>query len=149
MTQTKLLTNLLAAIIPAEIPGVEWAMHDDLCDCTFQRIGEWTNPYIGKTLRVRFCCIWAELHKQYPNFVQELDGFFDHNTHRFVHEVRDWDGDFDMPRAIWYRHLASKTGKSLSEVRQEYADKEPPKGVRKVWPKPQSRTSSGGMVNLR
>ena len=134
---TRTATDLLTAILPATIPGMEWVMHDDLCDCTFQRIGEWTNPYIGKTLRVRFCCIWAELHKQYPQFVQELDGAFDYNAHQFVMEPKDWDGDFDMPRAIWYRHLAAKTGRPLAEIRQEHADKEPPKAVpkkaRPVW----------------
>lgn len=137
----------LAALLTENIPGIEWVHGDDLCDCTFQRIGEWTNPYIAKTLRVRFCCIWEELFKQYPEYVQRIDAYYDENAKRFVTEPWEWNGDDDMPRALWHRHLASKTGRSLSEVRQEYADQEPPKGVKR-WKSPLTRFSRF-TVNLR
>ena len=41
------------ALAIASIPEIQWKHGDDLCDCTFQRIGFWTNPYLAKTLQVR------------------------------------------------------------------------------------------------
>jgi len=122
-----------AAILTAEIPGIEWVHGDDLCDCTFQRIGEWTNPYIASTLRVRFCCIWEELFKQFPEFVQRIPAYYDGNSKRFVAEPWDWDAEYDMPRALWHRHVAAKEGwvRPLAEIRAEKADEEPPKAVRR------------------
>lgn len=128
-------TKALDALLAASIPGIEWVHGDDLCDCTFQRIGEWSNPYIAQTLRVRFCCIWEELFKQYPQFVQRIPAYFDGNTERFVSEPWEWNGNYDMPRALWHRHLASKTGKALAEIREEYRDQEPPKAVLKKAPR--------------
>jgi len=135
-TETK--TEALAQILTAAIPGLQWETHDDLCDCTFQRIGFWTNPYIGATLRMRLCCLWKELAKQYPDLIQEVPHFYNYNTHKYEDKPWDWNGEFDMPRAIWYRHLASKTGLPLPEVREQYRDQEPPKGVPK--PKQLRRT---------
>jgi hypothetical protein len=129
MIETK--TDALSSILTAEIPGLQWDVGDDLCDCTFQRIGFWTNPYIGQTLRVRLCCLWKELAKDYPYLIQEVPAFYNYNTHEYEPKPWDWNGEFDMPRAIWYRHLASKSGRPLAEIRQEYADKEPPKAVPK------------------
>ena len=40
--------DFVAHAFSDNIPGVEWEYHDDLCDCTYQRIGFWTNPYIGE-----------------------------------------------------------------------------------------------------
>jgi hypothetical protein len=134
MNETK--TEALASILAAAIPGLQWDTHDDLCDCTFQRIGFWTNPYIGATLRMRLCCLWKELAKQYPDLIQEVSAFYNYNTHEYEAKPWEWNGEFDMPRAIWYRHLASKTGAPLAEVRQEYADQEPPKGVLRKQVKP-------------
>lgn len=102
------------------IPEVHWLPDDDLCDCTFQRIGSWTNPYLGKTLRVRLCCIWAELYKQYPEYVQEVNASYDSNRHEWVNGPQQWDSDeMDMPLAIWYRQEAYKQNRPLSEVRAE------------------------------
>ena len=125
--------NILLAL--ETLPEVRWIHGDDLCDCTFQRIGWWTNPYIGKTLTVRLCCIWAEIYKQYPEFVQEIDAF-DYSG-EFLIGTANWDGELhDMPRYLWYRQLATRTGKSLEQIRIEYRDKEPPKSL--LIPLPES-----------
>jgi len=148
--ETATKTDALTSILTAEIPGLKWEVGDDLCDCTFQRIGFWTNPYIGATLRVRFCCLWKELSKDYPHLIQEVPAFYNYNTHEYEVEPWEWNGEFDMPRAVWYRQLASKTGQSLAEIREEYANQEPPKAVRRtLCPKSPSKTSSGFMVKLR
>jgi hypothetical protein len=111
-----------------DIPEVRWMHGDDLCDCSFQRIGEWTNPYIAKTLRVRFCCIWEELHKQYPDFVQTIPGYFDENDDKIVTDPAEWDGDTDMPRALWHRQIQAVTNRPLDEIRKKFAHLDPPKG---------------------
>lgn len=106
------------------LPDVHWLQGDDLCDCTFQRIGEWTNPYLAKTLRVRLCCLWGALYKQYPQFVQNVDAFYDENRHDWVTEPREWDSiDCDMPLYLWHRQIAARTGRSLAAVRAEYRDR--------------------------
>lgn len=117
-------------ILGGEIPEIEWTHGDDLCDCTFQRIGQWTNPYLGRTLRVRFCCIWAELHKQYPQFVQEIPAYCDLNTGQFDSRPAEWDSeDSDMPRALWHRHMAVKLGLPLADIRKMLEGENPPKAV--------------------
>ena len=116
-----LQADLLSAL--SNLPEVHWLQGDDLCDCTFQRVGEWTNPYLGKTLRVRLCCIWGEIYKQYPQFVQDIDAYYDQNRHEWVPEQREWDStDSDMPLGLWYRQTAIREGKPLQDVR-DAADK--------------------------
>ena len=150
MESIKIDAQWLTSVVPDEIPGIEWDVGDDLCDCTFQRIGFWTNPYLGATLRMRFCCLWRELAKQYPEFIQEVPAFFNYNTRKYEEQPWEWNGEFDMPRAIWYRQIASKTGRALPDIREEYADQEPPKAVRRTpCPKSPSKISSGFMVRLR
>ena len=106
------------------LPEVHWLHGDDLCDCWFQRIGEWTNPYIGRTLRVRLCCLWGELYKQYPQFVQEIPASYDSNRHQWAAEPRAWDSaEASMPLPLWYRQLAVKEGKTVGEIRHEYQDR--------------------------
>ena len=95
---------------------VSWDHEDDLCDCTFQRIGMWKNPYIGEMLEVRMCCIWKELYKQFPEFVRVTK-----------HEPAIWDGESDMPKSIWHRQLANHLGISIEEARM--LGNEAPKGV--------------------
>lgn len=127
--------DVLAALALGNIPDVHWLPDDDLCDCTFQRIGFWTNPYLGKTLRVRLCCIWAEIYKMFPQFVQDIDAYYDSNTHTWVKEPQDWDSaEMNMPLAIWYRQLAQREGRPVSEVRAEYSERknERPKATGKV-----------------
>lgn len=110
------------------VPDTHWLHGDDLCDCTFQRIGEWTNPYLGETLRVRWCCIWAELYKQFPQFVQEIPASYDANRHEWVTEPREWDSpEMDMPLYLWYRQQARKSGKPLAEVRRTAKKEDRPK----------------------
>ena len=103
----------------------QWLQGDDKCDCTFQRIGEWGNPYIGKSLQVRLCCIWAELARAYPQFVQEVDCYWDRNRVAPVVGPQPWDSEeMDMPLDIWYRQLATQQGRPLDEIRAEYAHKQ-------------------------
>lgn len=120
--------DVLAAI--SNVPDVHWLQGDDLCDCTFQRIGEWTNPYLAKTLRVRLCCLWAELYKQYPQFVQDIDAAYDSNRHAWVEDPQDWDsGEMDMPLPLWYRQIARREGISVSEARAKADTAERPRKV--------------------
>lgn len=105
-------------------PDVHWLIGDDQCDCLFQRIFEIGNPYVGRTHRVRLCCIWADIYKQYPQFVQELP-YYDANRDTYTAEPAPWDSDeMDMPVYLWWRQLAIKEGKSLAEIRREYAGRE-------------------------
>ncbi len=112
------------------LPEVRWMHGDDLCDCVFQRIGEWYNAFLGQTLRVRMCCIWGEIYKEYPDFVELIPACFDLNTKEFAPYAIDWNSeDADMPRALWYRQIAYREGMTLPEVRNKYWDKEPPTRV--------------------
>ena len=117
------------------LPEVRWKAQDDLCDCDFQRIYWATNPYIGRTLEVRLCCAWkrlAELHPEIQEFMREVPGFYNSDTDRYQMEPADWDGDYDMPRSIWYRHLAAKLRRPLEAIRREYDHLMPPKGKPKA-----------------
>ena len=107
-----------------ELPE-QWLLGDDKCDCTFQRIGQWGNPYIGKTLQIRFCCIWAELAKQYPEFVQEVDCYWDSNKLEPIIGAQPWDSEeMAMPLYLWYRQLATEQERPLVEIREEYRFKQ-------------------------
>lgn len=121
------------------LPEDTWDVNDDACNCTFQRIGFWTNPYLGETLEVRMCCIWAELYKLFPQHVRVTPAFNNYNTGEWETEPWDWDGENDMPRSIWYRHLARKQGITVEEARERYAHLSPPKGV----PKPVAEAPQG------
>lgn len=92
-----------------------WGVNDDLCECTYQRMGNWVNPYIGETYEVRLCCLYAEFEKQYP-----------HLFRRQQVEPAIWNGEADMPRSIWHRQLSKHLGVSVTEARQ--LNLEPPKG---------------------
>ena len=111
------------------IPEVRWRHGDDLCDCTFQRIGFWTNPYLARTLEIRLCCMWKKLDEQYPGLMREIPAFTDYNNgDRYVEEPTLWNGESDMPVALWHRQIAVLTGMSLSDIREKFAGQEPPKG---------------------
>ena len=122
---------LVAGLFPEEF----WDVNDDACDCVFQRIGMWTNPYLGETLEVRMCCIWAELYKFFPDKMRVTKGFLNYNTNEWEPEPREWDGEDDMPPSIWYRHLARVEGVTVAEAREKYRyrDEERPRGT----PRPQ------------
>lgn len=100
-----------------------WDVHDDACDCTYQRIGYWNNPYIGETLEVRLCCVWAEFERQYPQFFR-----------RTQIEPATWDGEADMPRSIWHRQLAKANGVGISEAREFAAGQDAPRGTARPEP---------------
>ena len=99
-----------------------WDVNDDLCDCTYQRMGYWNNPYIGETYEVRLCCLYAEFEKQWPQYFK-----------RTQIEPAEWDGEQDMPRSIYARQLSKLHGIPLEDARGIAAD--PPRGK----PKPEPR----------
>jgi hypothetical protein len=113
--------------------GTDWRVGgDDLCDCTFQTVWEVTNPYIGKTQRVRLCCIVAKMQHLFPELVALLDGWHDVGRQKLVSEPLPWDGkDFAMPAPLWYRQMETLTGRPLAEIRAEYEHRKherPPAG---------------------
>lgn len=117
------------ALVSGLFPEEFWDVNDDVCDCVFQRIGMWTNPYLGETLEVRMCCIWAELYKLFPDKVRVTKGFLNYNTNQWEREPYEWNGEEDMPRSIWYRHMARKEGITVAEAREKYRGEAPPKGT--------------------
>lgn len=125
---------LEALLLTGHIPEIRWKQDDDLCDCTFQRIGWWTNPYLARTMEVRLCCIWKILAEQNPEIaalVREIPAFDDYNRDCWVSEPAAWDSkDHDMPRALWHRQLSIQQDKPLEQVRREYDHLEPPRRVR-------------------
>jgi len=124
-----------ADIMAALLPETFWEVDDDLCDCVYQRIGMWTNPYLAETLEVRMCCIWKEMYKLFPGLVRVTPAYHNYNTGEWVTEPAEWNGEFDMPPALWYRQIARRTGRSVIDVREEYRfrDGERPRGI----PRPQ------------
>lgn len=100
-----------------------WDVNDDLCDCTYQRIGYWNNPYIGETYEIRLCCVWAEFEKQYPQFFK-----------RTQIDPAEWDGEVDMPRSIYHRQLSKSLGIPVADAR--LVAEEAPKGKPKAQPVP-------------
>jgi hypothetical protein len=127
---TMLDSAVLEALSVGSLPDVEWSNQDDLCDCTYQRIGFWTNPYIGETHEIRLCCVWAELGKQYPQFVRTTPAFYDYNKNEWVTEVAEWNGEADMPKAIWHRQLARRLNIPLEEARR--LSMPPPRGRKRI-----------------
>jgi hypothetical protein len=128
MIETRLSPGIVEALSIGSLPDVQWKMHDDLCDCVYQRIGLWTNPYIAETLEVRMCCIWAKLYEQFPDQVRTIPAFWNYNSEEWVTEPMEWNGETAMPRSVWYRQLARQQGRTIAEVRAEYASQEPPQG---------------------
>ena len=143
MTSPVLSDRVVADITQAMgvLPESFYDINDDACDCTFVRIGMWTNPYLGETLEVRMCCIWAELYKFFPQFVRVTAAFKDYNNDVWQPEVMEWNGETDMPANLWYRQLARKHGGTVAEMRTRYAGMEPPRGVPLARPEPQEEPS--------
>lgn len=127
---TALTPAIVEALAISALPDTIWRDQDDLCDCEFQRVCQWTNPYIGSTHEVRLCCIWGELYKMFPQHVRDIPAWFDINNQAWVTEPMEWNGEAEMPKAVWYRHLARKWGRSVADVRAEYAQQDElrPKG---------------------
>ena len=132
----------MASVLPGQdilglagsIPEEEWGIQDDLCDCVFQRIAWFTNPYIGRTMEVRLCCVWAEILKDYPQFIREIPGYDVQNVDVKTYDPKpmEWNGEDDMPRAIWNRQLAVQMGLPIETVRNMTRDEEPPKGIKRT-----------------
>ena len=117
-------------ILSTEMPEIRWEQGDDHCNCTFQRLGFWTNPYIGRTLRVRICCIWAELYKDYPQFVQEIPAFENYSDgDKYEYEPHEWNGEADMPAHLWHRQLAVLRNEPIEDIRERFENVPPPKGT--------------------
>ena len=128
---TQALADVLTALESSELPDAFWSTEDDLCDCTYQRIVQFTNPHLAETHEMRLCCMWAVLSKDYPDFVRNIPASFDLNTRQWVTVPEEWNAEFDMPKAYWYRQLARKEGITVAEARSKYADRddERPRGV--------------------
>ena len=114
---------------PREMPEITWTHGDDLCDCTFQRIGDWANPYIARTRRVRVCCLENRMLEGNEDLVQDIPGYFNENTGEFESEPWVWDGEDDMPEHLFMRQTAIIQGLSLDETRVKFEGVEPPKGI--------------------
>ena len=144
MSETVLSPAVVEALSIGNLPDIQWKMHDDLCDCTYQRIGMWTNPYLAETLEVRMCCIWNELYKQFPQYVRSVPAFWDYNAEQWVTEPAEWNGEEDMPQSMWHRQLARKLGISLEAARM--LNIPAPAGMPRSrdLPKPQMLLSFGG-----
>lgn len=108
------------ALAIADAFGVteEWDNQDDRCDCEYERIGYWFNPYIGSIQEKRICCIDKWMAETFPEIAQ----FF----RRTPVTPAEWNGETDMPRAIYYRQLANALEVSIPEARLLAG--EPPKG---------------------
>ena len=63
--------------------------HDDECDCLFQNVQEYSNPYYNKTLRFRYCCLLAEFRKQWPHLFEEIEGWWDSERKMWRNEALD------------------------------------------------------------
>ena len=114
---------------PREMPEVTWTHGDDLCNCTFQRIGDWSNPYIARTRRVRVCCLENRMLENNEDLVQDIPGYFNENTGEFETEPWVWNGEDDMPEHLFMRQTAIIQGLSLDETRVKFEGVEPPKGI--------------------
>lgn len=119
----------MADTLLAEAVGAaEWVHGDDLCDCVFQRIAKWENPYLGATYQVRFCCAWKRLQEMWPDLFRETQG-----------TQQAWNGESDMPRALWHRQVALAMGLTVPEAREMLRESEPPKGQPRPQPRPKAR----------
>lgn len=132
MTAPALNEQALGDIVQAMglFPEDAWDVGDDLCDCTYQRIGLWKNIYLAETLEVRMCCIWSKLYELFPQYVRTTPGYMV-DSGEWITECREWDGETDMPKGIWYRQLARQQGRAVADIRREYStrDSERPKGT--------------------
>ena len=119
------LEALGLAGFPVSLPDFIWATGDDKCDCIFQRIGFWTNPYLAVTHEIRLCCLYAEFAKVWPDIFRTTQAYWDGNIAEWVENPAPWDNeDSPMPVSIWHRQIARKTGKTLAEVRAKYRGRE-------------------------
>ena len=123
--------TVLDALANPALGKMRAGYQDDLCDCAFVNVWEWKNPYTATTLRFRFCCWLTEQRVRYGNLFEELPGYHDAASEQLVTDCRVWDGEEDMPRHLFYRQMARKTGRPLAEVRREYRDQPTPKGTGK------------------
>ena len=114
---------------PRAMPEITWTHGDDLCNCTFQRIGDWANPYIARTRRVRVRCLESRMLEGNEDLVQDIPGYYNENTGEFETEPWVWDGEDDMPEHLFMRQTAIIQGLSLDETRVKFEGVEPPKGI--------------------
>ena len=126
---TLAFTEATHKLHPTTMPEFIWTHGDDLCDCTFQRIGEWTNPYLARTRRVRVCCLEDRMLEDNEDLVQDIPGFFNDDTGLFETEPWVWNGEDDMPEHLFMRQTAIIQGLSLDETRVKFEGVEPPKGL--------------------
>ena len=139
---SRLEEQVLAALAAESLP-VHWLSGDDGCDCMVERIGEWSNPQMAYTKQIRFCCIWAELERMFPKFVQEVPAYYDANRDEWQTEIQEWDSEeADMPLPYWYRQHARRHDLTVGEARawcKAHPEARPlkvPKGTNALKPQP-------------
>ena len=115
---------LEAALNPESLPAFRWVVGDDKCDCTYQRIGFWTNPHLAETREVRLCCLYKKFEEQWPECFRSTRAYWDDNRAAWALHPREWDSEeATMPVYLWYRQLARQQGKPLAQIREEYKDR--------------------------
>jgi hypothetical protein len=78
--------------------------------------------------------------------MREVPAHWDLNAKKWVQEPAPWDGEWDMPRDIWYRQLVAQTGKPIEQVRREYDHLLSPRAVIKEE-KPNERNGGRNVSN--
>jgi hypothetical protein len=133
----------LGLLLGDELPEITWVHGDDLCDCIFQRIGEWSNPYLARTLRVRMCCLWDRIYAEHPDLVELIPAYHDQNADKLLEDPLEWNGDHDMPRWLWHRQLSTILKKPLDEIRRRFGEQKPPQAVKENGNREPRKTTVG------
>ena len=119
--QDKVAADIAHALWVADLPDVQWDHEDDLCDCIYQRIGMWKNPYLATQHEIRLCCIWEKLYQLDPSAVRTIPGYWNDDVQEWQTEPRPWDGETDMPMSLWVRQIARQEGITVQEARSRCA----------------------------
>jgi hypothetical protein len=125
--------SLLEGLV-AGFPDLEWKHGDDLCDCVYQRIGMWKNVYLAQTHEIRLCCLFNDLAKLFPEHFRTFNGYLDDNSGEYITEPQPWNGEDDMPKALWHRQLARLLDTDLPAARLLGAEYGAPKGQGRIAP---------------
>lgn len=120
MVSNKVMREVWLALLAGEFKPGEG--HDNKCDCLFQDVREYTNAYYGKTLRFRYCCLLAEFRKMWPQFFEEVEGWWDSESKMWRLDAIDPEEQLPfmhgrLAEHVSLRHEAAKTKKSIAETR--------------------------------
>ena len=126
---TNMASQFTVPLLDAVVPEYHWEHGDDLCDCEIQNIALSMNPYSGQTLKIRLCCLYKELEDSFPHLFQHIKGYWDDNEQQWITAQMEWNGEDDMPRALWNRQIATREGLPIEVIRERTQFQEPPKGI--------------------